>query len=248
MPPDTGVADVGILAARRESNALFTTFCKHNHTHNTCLFGATSYTTLGRRSCRLRTVRHRKSIRGHSNGSRLVVVTVHLGLHAGSGTEVVRFTVGRVCEVDVQVVGVNAEVIQRVELPSKVVIQENCGNYEVSADKFSIFSVVYARGLASGIVRLNRVHDDEGRSLAWALSLGRVENLAFVLSCSFMQHLVSHPCSSGYLRWFQLLHMLTIRVRDLRIRRNLCYFDFAHRIPRILDGICLLERNLEDGG
>jgi len=46
----------------------------------------------------------------------------------------------------------------------------------------------------------------------------------------------------------QLIFKLTIRVWNFWVRWDLGHFDLARGIPRILDGICLLERDLENSG
>lgn len=80
--------------------------------------------------CALLTVGHRKAICGYGDGPSFVIVPIHLGGHAGRGTEIVRLAVGWICEVDVQVVGVHTEIVQRVELTPEKVVQKNFSNDE----------------------------------------------------------------------------------------------------------------------
>ena len=103
-------------------------------------------------------IRHGKSIGSHRHGAGAVVVPVDLGRHAGSRAEVVGLAVGRVGEVDVEVSGVDGHIVERVELASEEVVEQN-----------------------GGVVRLNRVHDDQRGLLLGTLALSGEENLALVL-------------------------------------------------------------------
>lgn len=83
------------------------------------------------------TVRHNKPICSNANESGPIVVSINLVNQARRGPEVVTLAISRVGEVDVQVLGVNRDIIERVELAAEEVIEKN-----------------------RHIVRLDRVHDE----------------------------------------------------------------------------------------
>jgi len=101
---------------------------------------------------------HGKPIRSNSYQTTFVVIPVHLVLQPRSRAEVVGLAIGRIGEIHVEVLGVNRKIVERVELPAKIVVQDH-----------------------RHVIRLNGVHDKEPGGDLGTLSLCCKEDLPLVL-------------------------------------------------------------------
>jgi len=72
------------------------------------------------------TIRHDKTVSCNLHRTRLVIVPPHLRLHTDGRTEVVGQTIGGIGKVDLKVPRVDGQVVERVELTTKEVVEQNC--------------------------------------------------------------------------------------------------------------------------
>ena len=72
------------------------------------------------------TVGKSKVISDNSHGTSVKVVAVDLVSQTRNGTEILEVSVESVCEVQISVPGVNADVVEGVELTAEVVVQKGC--------------------------------------------------------------------------------------------------------------------------